>query len=558
MRNKIYLLILIVLMFITSNVGAVTYEYTVRKDVGTNTPLGTENPNVIDNAIRQLTRLDESDSHILTLLANGTASTTDTYIIGSSSTGILVSFPSASSVADGTTTKLYVIKNRGAGTITLSPEVDGVGSPTVSQNGGMVLFTNGTTWFELRVGNAATATTASNSLLLNQQNAAYYTNSSNQDAGTLPLARLPATLTGKDADTIDGINGANIVQGTRTITVAPPLTIDGGQAADLSVDRVINVATSTASVDGILKATDFTTFNNKQNALNGLYLSKWIVSGVDGTGTVELIAGPGTSIVGVDHNGSGSITVTAVGTASAAGWVDTGTQTQSIQGYPIDCRGTLTISSTYGISGMLDSHIPNTITLDNITQITTRNLSDMQGTLSLGTQATGAISTNAFSSGLWIGYAYGSVTTFTATVTSGAYIANDNTIPQSSEGIEILTLNYTPVYATSTIKVNAVGNLGTNDDNSYSVMTLFLGTETNARATAMVLTTEGGIQEVAPIPAGFCITNENHGTNTLTFKMRGGSTQSGSNNFYVNGGAGMPTAKFGGTLITYLEAFEIK
>lgn len=47
-----------------------------------------------------------------------------------------------------------------------------------------------------------------NSDMLDGQHGAFYRNAENMDAGLLPLARLPATLTGKDADTLDGQHGA--------------------------------------------------------------------------------------------------------------------------------------------------------------------------------------------------------------------------------------------------------------------------------------------------------------------------------------------------------------
>lgn len=58
-----------------------------------------------------------------------------------------------------------------------------------------------------------------NNLVLNQnliahylgasgQDAAFFRNASNMNAGTLPLARIPTTLTGKDADTLDGQHGS--------------------------------------------------------------------------------------------------------------------------------------------------------------------------------------------------------------------------------------------------------------------------------------------------------------------------------------------------------------
>ncbi len=58
-----------------------------------------------------------------------------------------------------------------------------------------------TTFIGALTGNASTATLAADSSLLNAQNAAFYQSSSNQNAGTLPAARMPA-LTGDTTTTV--------------------------------------------------------------------------------------------------------------------------------------------------------------------------------------------------------------------------------------------------------------------------------------------------------------------------------------------------------------------
>lgn len=47
---------------------------------------------------------------------------------------------------------------------------------------------------------------------LDGQEGSYYQNASNLNAGTVPLARIPTTLTGKSADQVDGLEGSQFVR----------------------------------------------------------------------------------------------------------------------------------------------------------------------------------------------------------------------------------------------------------------------------------------------------------------------------------------------------------
>lgn len=120
------------------------------------------------------------------------------------------------------------------------------------------------------------------------------------------------------------------------------------------------------------------------------YLKSWTADNKTGTGTFRLVGGSGINLTATynGNTGIGTITVIAVGTLSAGGWLDRGTNTASNTGYDVIIDGgQLDLSGSTGVIGLADSDIPNTITLDNITQLTSRSLSDMQGILSLGTQS---------------------------------------------------------------------------------------------------------------------------------------------------------------------------
>lgn len=120
------------------------------------------------------------------------------------------------------------------------------------------------------------------------------------------------------------------------------------------------------------------------------YLKSWTADNKTGTGTFSILSGSGIQVTST-YNGSvgvGTITLTAVGTPTSGGWTDAGTQTISNLGYNIKINGgKLDLTNSTGVLGLVDTDVPNTITIDNLTQITNRPFTDMQGILSLGTQS---------------------------------------------------------------------------------------------------------------------------------------------------------------------------
>lgn len=150
---KIYkLLPLILLLVCAKTYGA--YTGTMPKDIGTSTPLGSENPNVLDDVDRELKTIVHGLYKLKFVGTNTTLAANDTWVIGSSSTAMLITMPAASSCANSSVTKPFVIKNYSTGTITLNISVDGVGSPTVVGSQTMSLFTDGTNWYEIGAKNS--------------------------------------------------------------------------------------------------------------------------------------------------------------------------------------------------------------------------------------------------------------------------------------------------------------------------------------------------------------------------------------------------------------------
>lgn len=192
-----------------------------------------------------------------------------------------------------------------------------------------------------------------------------------QNLGAYPSAAYGARLMPGTSNTFTLSVGDVPLTGTGTTGFMGTDTVGADAYAGLRWNGVLGIwqikGPATASWDAIATGT-------------ANVVSSWVVGGVSGTGTINLVAGSGISLTPTYSNGIGSVTVNAVGTASAGGWNDTGSQTVANSGYLIRLQGQLILHPD-GISGLVDSMIPNTITLDNITQITSRSLADMQGTV---------------------------------------------------------------------------------------------------------------------------------------------------------------------------------
>jgi hypothetical protein len=95
----------------------------------------------------------------------------------------------------------------------------------------------------------------------------YQAESTDIQIATIPAGTTPTTPVSPSIilTAVQGgiIPGGSVVPATRTITTTAPL--QGG--GDLSADRTFSITQSSASTNGYLSSTDWSTFNNKQNAL---------------------------------------------------------------------------------------------------------------------------------------------------------------------------------------------------------------------------------------------------------------------------------------------------
>lgn len=131
-----------------------------------------------------------------------------------------------------------------------------------------------------------------------------------------------------------------------------------------------------------------------------------------------------------------------------------------------------------------------------------------------------------------------------------AYWAHDNSKPQQTEGVEILTLSITPKNANNllVIKTNA---WGANTNADWVTIALFQDANANALNTSL----SGYVSTVGwPTSAELMYSMIAGTTSTTTFKIRGSAV---SSSWYVNGYvAGLNF--FGGRSNTFLEIMEIK
>jgi microcystin-dependent protein len=156
---------------------------------------------------------------------------------------------------------------------------------------------SGTTWVPIKtniVGNVTGDLTGSvvgnmtgdlsgSADMLDGQHGAFYQNASNLNAGTVPLAQIPATLTGKDADTLDGQHGVYYAPPGSVIYMATAACPSGYLAANgTAVNRTTYSAlfSSIGTVFGVGNGS--TTFNLpdlRGEFIRGLDSSRGVDSG---------------------------------------------------------------------------------------------------------------------------------------------------------------------------------------------------------------------------------------------------------------------------------------
>lgn len=383
---------------IISNLYASTYTGILPRDLSALTPLEGNAVSEFNNSDREIKRVYQNQFKITSVTGTYTASGTETVLIGSSTAAFTITFPAASTVGSSTCTKWMIVKNANTGTITVSATIDGVGTHTLSQNQVMSAFADASLWYRADMRNFSILSADEGTVTT------LHADSIDADNGTFTAIRS-GTANFTATTTVNGVSGLVDADVPNTITIDNATQITTRRLSDMQglvdLGTQSTGAVTDAQVPNTITLDDATQITTRRlsdmqgkiglgTQTDSPYLIKWRVGSTEGTGTLAFVAGAGISLSPIYSNGEGTITATAVGTASAGGWVDTGTQTQSTAGYPIDARGTITLRPGFGISGMTDADVPPDITLNNITQIATRQLSEMQGAV-IDSQVSNAI-----------------------------------------------------------------------------------------------------------------------------------------------------------------------
>ena len=142
------------------------------------------------------------------------------------------------------------------------------------------------------------------------------------------------------------------------------------------------------------------------------------------------------------------------------------------------------------------------------------------------------------------------VNTQTGAMSTGTTtIPHDDTIPQITEGFEVMTRTITPTNASNTLLINVVCHLSAST-NSIPTTALFVGTTTDALACTFSHTFGAGDY---PKVHNFTHKMTAGVTSELTFKVRTGSNNSGTTTF--NGRQGGRAR--GGVLASSITIMEV-
>jgi len=188
---------------------------------------------------------------------------------------------------------------------------------------------------------------------------------------------------------------------------------------------------------------------------------------------------------------------------------------------------------------------PMSITLNGTTGITTP-ASTVGGSAVLTTAST--IAASALPAGSVLQVQHAVLTTFYSNSTN---IPIDDSLPQITEGGEILTLSITPKSATSKLLIDCCFSVTTSDGTTIAGIFLFKNSDVDALAGAWSRTVASN-NPMSPLSFKHYMTSGT--TSAITFRVRGGGIGQAPV-FQINGGSG--TRYLGGALASTITITEV-
>ena len=145
--------------------------------------------------------------------------------------------------------------------------------------------------------------------------------------------------------------------------------------------------------------------------------------------------------------------------------------------------------------------------------------------------------------------------TATSSLFSLSAIPDDNTIPQSSEGVEVLTLSHTPTSASNWLLVEAISNISGNVSVGVTIAAVFKNSDTDAIGANRVIVGGNGSSNKDTVVTVAAVPFLTGTTTPFTFSLRcGGNTGT----VRLNGSADDGLTRFNGKWYTWLKVTEYK
>jgi hypothetical protein len=207
---------------------------------------------------------------------------------------------------------------------------------------------------------------------------------------------------------------------------------------------------------------------------------------------------------------------------------------------------TITKGRTF-VSGetVTPAKLNDVVDLATVTDIQTADIAD--GQITTVKIADSNVTGPKVQDGVSLQTVYSSTSTRT-TIGAGHEIPEDNTKPQNTEGLEILTTTITPSSNTNKVLIQATINGASSSSTSVLMLALFKDSGADALAVA-----SHAFPANSTAQCTICFLDSPATTSATTYKLRVGY-KSGTGGFFINGTAPL----FNGTWISWMTSTEIK